>query len=122
MQHKIESKHIGSLKTLNLPCDNTFKMCSHSLCCHFAHQEIQRARTEIRALAATREARPGGLSGREVDVLRLAAKGLTTREIADCLYISAKTADRHIQNLYTKIGASNRAAATRWALEHGLVT
>ena len=37
------------------------------------------------------------------------------------LYISAKTADRHIQNLYTKIGASNRAAATRWAVEHGLV-
>jgi predicted ATPase/class 3 adenylate cyclase/DNA-binding CsgD family transcriptional regulator len=88
---------------------------------HFARQEIQRARTDIRTLAATRGARPGGLSAREVDVLRLAAKGLTTREIADCLYISAKTADRHIQNLYTKIGASNRAAATRWAVDHGLV-
>jgi len=53
-------------------------------------------------------------------VLRLAAQGHTTREIAEQLYISAKTADRHIQNLYTKIGASNRAAATRWAVEHGL--
>ncbi|HEV8298256.1 MAG TPA: LuxR C-terminal-related transcriptional regulator [Acidimicrobiales bacterium] len=86
----------------------------------FARHEIQRARAELRANAASREARPGGLSAREVDVLRLAAKGHTTREIAEQLYISAKTADRHIQNLYTKIGASNRAAATRWAVEHGL--
>ena len=54
-------------------------------------------------------------------MLRLAAQGLTTREIGVRLFISAKTADRHIQNLYTKIGASNRADATRWAVEHGLV-
>jgi DNA-binding CsgD family transcriptional regulator len=88
---------------------------------HFARQEIQRARAELRALAAGRVERPGGLSARELDVLRLAATGFTTREIADRLYISAKTADRHIQNLYTKIGVSNRAAATRWAVERGLV-
>jgi DNA-binding CsgD family transcriptional regulator len=87
----------------------------------FARREIQDALAELRAHAARHEARPGGLSGREVDVLRLAAQGHTTREIAELLFISAKTADRHIQNLYTKIGASNRAAATRWALEHGLV-
>jgi predicted ATPase/class 3 adenylate cyclase/DNA-binding CsgD family transcriptional regulator len=87
---------------------------------HFARHEIQRARAELRAKAAGRTARPGGLSAREVDVLRLAAHGYTTREIAEQLYISAKTADRHIQNLYTKIGASNRAAATRWAVENGL--
>jgi predicted ATPase/class 3 adenylate cyclase/DNA-binding CsgD family transcriptional regulator len=87
----------------------------------FARLEIQRAREELRSLAATRASRPGGLSAREVEVLRLAAGGLTTREIAASLTISAKTADRHIQNLYTKIGAGNRAAATRWAVEHGLV-
>ena len=87
----------------------------------FARREIQRARAELRANAARRQTRPGGLSVREVDVLRLAAEGLTTREIAERLFISAKTADRHIQNLYTKIGASNRAAATRWAVQHGLV-
>ncbi|MEY2430789.1 MAG: hypothetical protein QOC92_514, partial [Acidimicrobiaceae bacterium] len=86
---------------------------------HYARREIQRARAELRARAATHALRPGGLSAREVDVLRLAAQGHTTREIAERLYISAKTADRHIQNLYTKIGASNRAAATRWAMEHG---
>jgi DNA-binding CsgD family transcriptional regulator len=83
----------------------------------FARQEIQRARAELRGTAP----RPGGLSAREVEVLRLAARGHTTREIAELLVISAKTADRHIQNLYTKIGASNRAAATRWAVEHGLL-
>ncbi len=87
----------------------------------FARREIQRALVELRKHAANREARPGGLSRREVDVLRLAAQGHTTREIAERLFISAKTADRHIQNLYTKIGASNRAAATRWAFEHGVV-
>lgn len=88
---------------------------------HFARREIQRARAELREYAARRERRPGGLSAREVDVLRLAAQGHTTREIGEQLFISAKTADRHIQNLYTKIGASNRAEATRWAVDHGLV-
>ncbi len=87
----------------------------------FARREIQRALVEIRKHAVSRGARPGGLSRREVEVLSLAAQGHTTREIAERLFISAKTADRHIQNLYTKIGVSNRAAATRWAVEHGLL-
>ena len=64
---------------------------------------------------------PGGLSGREVEVLRLAARGLTTRAIAEQLYISPKTADHHIQHVYTKIGVSTRAAAALWAMEHELV-
>jgi DNA-binding CsgD family transcriptional regulator len=65
--------------------------------------------------------RPGGLTRREVDVLRLAARGLTTREIADRLYISAKTADHHIQHIYTKIDVSTRAAAALWAMQHAVV-
>lgn len=64
---------------------------------------------------------PGGLTGREAEVLRLAARSLTTRQIADRLYISAKTADHHIQNVYTKIGVSTRAAAALWAMQHALV-
>ena len=88
----------------------------------FARLEIRRARDDLLSSTATPASRPGGLSAREVDVLRLAAEGLTTRGIAERLTISPKTADRHIQNLYTKIGASNRAAATRWAVEQGLVT
>ena len=64
---------------------------------------------------------PGGLTGREVEVLRLAARGLTTAEIADRLYISPKTVDHHIQHIYTKIGVSTRAAAALWAMQHGVV-
>ena len=64
---------------------------------------------------------PGGLTRREVDVLRLAARGLTTRQIADRLYISPKTADHHIQHIYGKIGTSTRAAAALWAMQHSVV-
>lgn len=64
---------------------------------------------------------PGRLSRREVDVLRLAAKGLTTKQIADRLYISAKTADHHIQHVYNKIGVSTRAAAALWAMQNAVV-
>jgi DNA-binding CsgD family transcriptional regulator len=80
---------------------------------------------EIAKAERTREhsvARPGGLTRRELEILRLVADGLTTREIAERLFISAKTADRHIQNLYTKIGTSTRATATRWAIDHGVLT
>ena len=68
-----------------------------------------------------RQKNPGGLSRREVDVLRLAARGLTTKEIADRLFISAKTADHHIQHIYNKIGVSTRAAAALWAMQHAVV-
>jgi HD-GYP domain-containing protein (c-di-GMP phosphodiesterase class II) len=64
---------------------------------------------------------PGGLSRREVDVLRLAARGLTTQEIADRLYISPKTADHHIQHIYNKIAVSTRAAAALWAMQNAVV-
>jgi len=56
-----------------------------------------------------------------VEVLHLAARGLTTKSIAAELYISPKTADHHIQHVYTKIGVSTRAAAALWAMEHELV-
>ena len=55
-------------------------------------------------------------------MLRLAAMGLTTREIADRLFISPKTADHHIQHVYTKIDVSTRAAAALWAMQHELVS
>jgi len=62
-----------------------------------------------------------GLTARETQVLRLIANGATTREVSEQLFISAKTADNHIQHIYTKLGVTNRAAATRWALEHHVV-
>ena len=54
-------------------------------------------------------------------MLRLVADGRTAREIATQLFISARTAEHHIQHVYTKIGVSGRAAATRWAVSHELV-
>jgi len=74
------------------------------------------------ASAPRRQKHPGGLSSREVDVLQLAARGLTAREIADRLFISPKTADHHIQHIYNKIGVSTRAAAALWATEHAVVS
>ena len=74
------------------------------------------------ANAGKRQQNPGGLSRREVEVLRLAALGLTTRQIAERLFISAKTADHHIQHIYTKIGVSTRAAAALWATQHAVVS
>jgi DNA-binding CsgD family transcriptional regulator len=64
---------------------------------------------------------PGGLSAREVEVLRLVAAGLTNRAIAEALTISERTVDRHVSNIYTKLDLSTRAAATAFAYEHGLV-
>jgi HD-GYP domain-containing protein (c-di-GMP phosphodiesterase class II)/DNA-binding CsgD family transcriptional regulator len=65
--------------------------------------------------------RPAGLTGREVEVVGLVARGLLTKQIASSLGISTKTADRHIQNAYRKMEVSTRAAATVFAMEHGLV-
>ena len=76
---------------------------------------------EPRDRTVTRAKLPGKLSRREVDVLRLAARGLTTQQIADRLSISPKTTDHHIQHIYTKIGVSTRAAAALWATQHALV-
>ena len=54
-------------------------------------------------------------------MLRLAARGLTTKAIADVLFISPKTAGHHIQHVYTKIGVSTRAAAALWAMQNAIV-
>jgi DNA-binding CsgD family transcriptional regulator/tetratricopeptide (TPR) repeat protein len=61
------------------------------------------------------------LSLRELQVLRLVATGATNRSIADALYISVRTVDRHVSNLYTKLGVTSRTAATAFAYQHDLV-
>ncbi|MFD4180679.1 LuxR C-terminal-related transcriptional regulator [Rhodococcus sp. NPDC058514] len=63
----------------------------------------------------------GGLTGRELQVLALAATGKTNREIAEELVLSEHTIRRHLQNVFTKIGVSSRAAATAYAFRHDLV-
>jgi DNA-binding NarL/FixJ family response regulator len=69
-----------------------------------------------------RRAWPAGLTAREVEVLRLVACGLSPREIAGALVISRKTAANHVEHIYAKIGASNRARAALFAMQHGLMT
>jgi DNA-binding CsgD family transcriptional regulator/tetratricopeptide (TPR) repeat protein len=82
------------------------------------------ALAEVRALASAGSAPPrtaGGLTPRELEVLRLVATGASNREIADVLVISDKTVARHVANMFTKLDVSSRAAATAFAYEHDLV-
>jgi DNA-binding NarL/FixJ family response regulator len=93
-------------------------------------QQARAGRLDAEAVTAVLQAagqrvprikRPAGLSEREAEVVGLLARGLQTKQIARALGISVKTADRHIQNAYGKIGVSTRAAATLFAMEHGLL-
>jgi len=68
------------------------------------------------SMTAPTPAYPAGLTGREVEVLLLMAKGKTNREIASELVISPRTVQRHTSNIYAKINARNRAEATAFAL------
>jgi HD-GYP domain-containing protein (c-di-GMP phosphodiesterase class II)/DNA-binding CsgD family transcriptional regulator len=65
---------------------------------------------------------PGGLTSREVEVLRLLVRGLSNKEIAEQLVISRKTTGSHVEHIYTKIGVSNRAQASLFAVKHGLMS
>ena len=64
---------------------------------------------------------PSGLTQREIEVLRLLARGLPNREIAARLVIAPKTVGNHVEHIYAKIGASTRAAASLFAVQHGLL-
>jgi DNA-binding CsgD family transcriptional regulator len=64
---------------------------------------------------------PAGLTTREVEVLRLLARGLSNKEIAEGLVISPKTVANHAEHIYAKINASTRAAAGLYAMQHGLL-
>ena len=68
-----------------------------------------------------RQAGPAGLTQREVEVLRLVARGLSNKEIAERLVISPKTVGNHVEHIYTKIDASTRAAASLFAMRQGLL-
>lgn len=82
------------------------------------NERLERVRSEPVAAPAY----PGGLTRREVEVLCLIANGKTDRSIAEELVIAESTVRRHISNIYAKIGASNRAEATRYALREGLLS
>ena len=93
--------------------------------------EVQAGRLDSDAVAAVlvaaghpaslRREWPAGLTTREVDVLRLLARGLSSKQIATQLVISPKTARNHIEHIYAKIDASSRITASLFATEHGLL-
>ncbi len=98
-----------------------------------AARELDAARKTFADLGATRDLalvdslRPPaarethGLTGRELEVLRLVAAGMSNREIAAALVLSEHTVARHLQNIFTKLRLSSRTAATAFAFEHDLV-
>jgi DNA-binding CsgD family transcriptional regulator/tetratricopeptide (TPR) repeat protein len=77
--------------------------------------------TAVDALSGVSAPAPGGLSVREIEVLRHLVGGATNRDIGETLGISERTVDRHVSNIYTKLDVSSRAAATAFAYEHDLV-
>lgn len=93
-------------------------------------REARAGRLDADSVAAVLEAagheppplpRPAGLTEREAEVVALLARSLQTKQVARALDISVKTADRHVQNAYAKMGVSTRAAAALFAMRHGLV-
>jgi DNA-binding NarL/FixJ family response regulator len=66
------------------------------------------------------ELRPAGLTERELEILAMLVSGTSTSGIANAFSISARTVDRHIANVYRKIGAHNRAEVIAYAYQHGL--
>jgi HD-GYP domain-containing protein (c-di-GMP phosphodiesterase class II)/DNA-binding CsgD family transcriptional regulator len=96
------------------------------------HDEVRAGRLDPDAAAAVldaagrawtrgRRTTPAGLSDREIEVLRAMARGSTNRDIARRFAISPRTAEHHVQHIYTKIGVSSRAAAALFAMEHDLL-
>ena len=93
-----------------------------------AEREARTADEALRTLGARATApdatkAPSGLTAREVEVLRLVARGRSNQEIATELVLSVRTVERHIANIYDKIGASGRAAraaAASYALAAGV--
>jgi pimeloyl-ACP methyl ester carboxylesterase/DNA-binding CsgD family transcriptional regulator len=79
-------------------------------------------RSIFQFLSEPNELRPGGLTEREAEILALVASGSSNEAISRVLSISARTVERHIGNVYLKIGAHNRAEATAYAFLHGLTT
>jgi ATP/maltotriose-dependent transcriptional regulator MalT len=75
----------------------------------------------VDALAGTPTPVAGGLTRRELDVIKLVASGLTNRAVANELFLSEKTVARHLSNIYAKLDLPSRAAATAYAYDHGLV-
>ncbi|MGZ5388550.1 MAG: LuxR C-terminal-related transcriptional regulator [Aeromicrobium sp.] len=127
-------------RTLDVPYEAARSRVLIGLCCRVlgdedsAQMEFDAARWTFRQLGAVPDiarveqlARgdssmpEGGLTTREIEVLRLVASGRTNRAIAADLFLSEKTVARHLSNIFTKLGLPSRAAATAYAYQHDLI-
>jgi DNA-binding CsgD family transcriptional regulator len=88
--------------------------------CHTDAHEQAKWFGDGHRVARRREGR-AGLTHREIEVLRLLARGLSNKRMAEQLVISPKTLANHVEHIYTKIDASNRAQASLFAMQHGLL-
>ena len=84
-------------------------------------EKVSNLRQDLEAQPAASPTYPDGLTGREVEVLRLIAAGRTDREIADELFISIRTANTHVRNILNKTGSANRTEAATYAGRRDLV-
>jgi len=103
---------LGEVRTICTPMDERLAL---------AHAERITARLALDGKSVgARMAVPAGLTAREVEVLRLVAAGLSNGEIAERLFLSPNTVKVHVARVLAKIGVHNRAAATEFALRHGI--
>ncbi len=82
---------------------------------------IERAREALRRDAPPPGGEPGGLSKRELEIVRMVAAGMSNREIADRLVLSPRTVETHVANAYGKLGVTNRAEATARSIQLGIM-
>jgi DNA-binding CsgD family transcriptional regulator len=84
-------------------------------------ERAERLATEVEGRPQQEVPMPGGISGRERNVVELVAQGLSDREIAAAMFLSPRTVNAHLRNIYAKTGARNRTDLTRWAVREGLI-
>jgi DNA-binding CsgD family transcriptional regulator len=118
-------RELGSLLLRKVPDSGEARALLEQSATEFDSVGLPLAAADARslaAIAATQHSsiRPSGLSEREVEVLRLIATGCGNQEIASKLFLSIRTVERHVTNIYEKIGASGRAEAIAFALRHNL--
>jgi DNA-binding NarL/FixJ family response regulator len=85
-----------------------------------ARADALAASLSVQAAPVVTSPLPAGLSAREAEVLRLVAQGCSNAEIAARLFLSPRTVTTHLTAIYTKLGVEKRAAATAFAIDHGL--
>lgn len=97
-------------------CEQALELVAEARRCAPIEHAHRRSSTNQPSDMAATPGYPNGLTPREADVLRLIGGGQTNRQIADALFISPRTIERHIANIYLKIDAHNRGEAIAWAL------